>query len=89
MQTAIDQIIQSPRSYALLEFDAACFANSSTISTEQRTEIVASLAKTFCTDSNQRQFVAGVILNDLLAYSWARLGLGDQVIDVSFEELTF
>ena len=76
----IDQIIHSPHSYALLEFDADNFAQSSTITASERSKIIDDLVRTFCNESSQTQFIAGVVISDLLAHSWARHGFDQSVL---------
>jgi hypothetical protein len=78
----------SNHQFALLELDVQLFAASATATKTERTDAVRTLTDVFCSEYSQKRFIAGVVLSDLLAFSWSRQGIDSAILDVSHQPLS-
>lgn len=46
------------------------------------------LTDVFCSEDSRKRFIAGVVLSDLLAFSWARQGINSAILNVSPQPLS-
>jgi hypothetical protein len=78
----------SNHQFALQELDVQLFAASATATKTERTDAVRKLTDVFCSEDSRKRFIAGVVLSDLLAFSWARQRIDSAILDVSHQPLS-